>query len=268
MTGMFLRLTEDEVAALDMLYVARFAVDPREPAPALDPADGVFPYYNHELAKVFLALGIKVTPCRDLSRLAATVPAHNYVFTIYNRAPMRNCELFVSTICESVGVPYLGAPPNVRALAEDKYWTKLMAKGLGLPVPEGTVYRHEHDLSRAPAFDGPYFIKPRFGAASEEIAVDSAQDSWAEAQLKAAEMLSRGKEVLVEQCISGTDLTVPVLGGWPPKVLAVAEEISDLPNGIATYRQKRLLDKGRQRSICEDQAVVETVTGHVRRFVG
>lgn len=57
---------------------------------------------------------------------------------------------------------------------------------------------------------------------------------------------------MVERCIEGTDLTVPVLGAAVPLWLPPAEEISDLPYGIATFRRKRFLEKTRRREILAD----------------
>ena len=50
----------------------------------------------------------------------------DFVISLYNRFPVRNSEIFISSLCEYYHIPYLGATPNIRAIAEDKH----IAKGL------------------------------------------------------------------------------------------------------------------------------------------
>lgn len=61
----------------------------------------------------------------------------DYVFSLMNRFGMSKPEIFISSYCEFIQVPYLGAPPNIRAIAEDKLLTKLVFRSLGLNMPEG-----------------------------------------------------------------------------------------------------------------------------------
>jgi len=243
-----LRLSAAKREQLRVLFLASKAPAPNAPEPGLDPQLGVHPQYNYRLFKALQALNLSVTPCHDLGAFPALLKTHDYVFTIFNRWPMRNSEVFVSSICEFYQVPYLGGPPNVRALAEDKYWTKQLAAQLGIPVPAGKVYREA--IHHAPDFPGPYLVKPRFGAASVGIEPNAVQETWADIAPIVAQRLAEGGECLVEQCIPGSDLTLPILGDvTAPALLPCAWEISDLPFGIATFGQKRLLEKGRRREL-------------------
>jgi D-alanine-D-alanine ligase len=268
-----LRLTPEQKSTLKVLFLARqapLAVD--AVAPGLDEKVGVEPRYNHELYTTLRELGINCTPCRSLDEFVAQATNFDYVFTIYNRSDFRNSEIFVSSHCEKMGIPYLGAPPNVRGLAEDKSFAKHLAKSIGLATSEWTTYGM-HDELAAPNFAGPYFVKPRFGAASDEVSIESIQGDWPGLKSRIVDLLGKGKEAIVERCIDGTDLTVPVLGGVRPMVLPVMEEISDLPAGISTFRQKRQLDKGRVRRVFEDselekqiRASVQNLSSYVRPF--
>lgn len=38
--------------------------------------------------------------------------------------PFRNSEIFISSVAEYYKIAYLGARPNIRALAEDKHLSK------------------------------------------------------------------------------------------------------------------------------------------------
>lgn len=261
-----LRLTPMEKGALKVIFLAKQAplvVD--GPRPEIHEQFGVEPRYNHEIFSLLREIGIECISCRSLDALPDLANESNFVFTIFNRADFRNGEIFVSLQCEKLGIPYLGAPPNVRALAEDKSFAKHVACSVGLKTPAWKNYGFDTEL-RPPAFSGPYFVKPRFGAASDSIAVDSIQDEWTGLKAKIESLLGQGKDAIVEQCIDGTDLTVPVLGGREPIILDVVEEVSDLPSGICTYRQKRLLDKGRFRRILDNPTVTQEVIAGVTRF--
>lgn len=210
------------------------------------------PRYHHEIGRVLDGLGLRVRPLRDLDLLPAVAADANFVFSLYSRAPFRNCEVFVAALCERLGIAHMGAPPNVRALAEDKYLSKALAAYAGVPVPPGRAYVDAESTRTPPGFDGPYFVKYRFGSASEDIDEHAVQATWAGARERVLWLVGRGKEALVERLVPGTDVTVPVLGGAPPVVLPAAEEISDLPFGIATFRQKRFLETSRHREIVAD----------------
>ena len=261
-----LRLSPDARRDLKVIFLAKHApFDLHGAKPELHERYGVEPRYHFEVLSTLRGMGIDCIPCRSLDDFPALARDGNFVFTLYNRADFRNGEIFVSLECEKLGIPYLGAPPNVRALAEDKSFAKHLAVSVGLKTAPWTTYSL-HEALEPPAFAGPYFVKPRFGAASEDIALDSIQDEWQGLKLKIESLIATGKDVIVEQCINGTDLTVPVLGGVEPIILDVVEEVSDLPSGICTYRQKRLLDKGRFRRRLENQQLAAEITSKVERF--
>ncbi len=203
------------------------------------PGDGGYPAYYHRLWSVLSGLGYSVATageCLALYRVATTT---DLVFSLFNRMPVAHPEVFVASTCDYLGLAAIGAPTNVRALAEDKWFTKLVAQAAGLPVAPGAVYGSEAALAVAPAFPGPYFVKHRFGAASEGIAEDSVQDDWAGAQRIVRRLLARGMSALVEAFAPGIDLTVPVLGGARPLALGIVKPGSDKAGGIITEDLKR-----------------------------
>ncbi|RKH27160.1 hypothetical protein D7V77_12520 [Corallococcus sp. CA041A] len=265
-TQNLLKLTPTQREHLDVLFLAQYAPDPGAPWPELHPEHGVLPRYNHELFHTLTGLGLRCSPCRSLEDLVHIRSEPNYVFTLLNRAPVRNSEVFTSAFCEWLQVPYLGAPPNIRALAEDKHLTKLMARSLGIPTAPWVTCPAEGKLPPAPDFRGPWIIKPRFGAASVGISEDSIQETEAGLHERLRLFQDLGQACLVEQLVPGLDLTVPVLGGEEPIVLGVAEETSSLPHGIVTHRQKRMLDGGRERRMAPEGPLAETLRTYALRL--
>jgi len=228
-----------KVPTTRILFLARYA--PEEPAYVCRsfPGDGGYPGYYQRVWRVLDGLGYKVRTASDCHAVLSAGGNSDLVFSLYNRMPVENPEIYVASTCAFLGLPCVGAGPNVRALAEDKWFSKLAMKAAGLPVAEGAVYGREDDLSQAPSFPGPYFVKNRFGAASEGISAESVQDDWAGAARVAKTLMARGMAVLVEAYAPGIDLTVPVLGGRRPILLGVVRPGSDKAGGIITEDLKR-----------------------------
>ncbi|WP_241003938.1 hypothetical protein [Magnetospirillum aberrantis] len=220
-----------------ILYLARFAPD--EPVLAQKPDTHAAGYsqYHFNLFTELQGIGYDV---RSSSKpYAAWMAGGNvdFVFSLLNRMPMRNPEIHVPSVCEYQHLPHLGAPPNIRALAEDKFLSKLAFRALGLPVAEGRAYAPGQELT-PPDFTGPYFVKDRFGAASEGIAADSLQDSWQGTIPVIQRFHAQGREALVERYCPGVDVTVPVIGHAPYLVLGHVAPQSDEVGGILTESLK------------------------------
>lgn len=254
---MLLQIGCERRRRLNILFLAKYAEDWREPPPVIHSHYGRELYTKFEVLTVLRGIAGSVEPCASLDAFEERMrgPPPDYVFQIYNREAVRNPEILVSSLCSRTGVPYLGSPPNVRAMAEDKWITKLIAKAGGFAVPEGTVAVSERDLEDPPEFSGPYFVKPRFGANSESVDESSICDDWPAARARAAAMLADGEEALIETLAPGLDVTVPVLGG--PVVLHPVAMRSELREGISTERQKRNLEPGRRGEPFDDGPVTD-----------
>lgn len=221
-----------------VLYLARHAPDdlPGLPAPvAAAPLPGYDVYQRNVLADL-RGVGFNVVSSANPFAVTACAGQTDLVFSLLNRMPLRNPELLVPGLCAAAGIPCMGAPPNVRAAAEDKYLSKQLFGSLGLPVPPGWTCRRGVPLE-PPPFSGPYFVKDRFGAASEGVGPDSLQDDWAGAARVVARLQDEGREVLVERYCPGIDVTASVLAGVkgaPYAVLGFVAPQSDRPGGVLT----------------------------------
>jgi len=219
--------------ATNILYLAKFAPD--DPVQEIKPDRQVGGYseYHFNLFRELQGIGYGVrSSSKPYSALFAGGNV-DYIFSLLNRMPMRNPEIFVPSLCEYLRLPYLGAPPNIRALAEDKYLSKLAFHALGLPVSPGRPYAAGAPLD-PPDFPGPYFVKDRFGAASEGIAEDSLQPDWAGAAATVRRLHGEGREALVEGYCPGIDVTVPVIGHAPYLILGAVAPQSDKVGSILT----------------------------------
>jgi D-alanine-D-alanine ligase len=244
-----------------VLFVAESAPEAPDYAVRAHPGDGGYPAYYHAIWECLRDLGYTVHSSSAVSSVLLSRGNVDFVFSLYNRMPLNNSEVLVSAFCEYIRVPHLGARPNIRALAEDKWLSKLAARAIGLPTNAGIPYGDIESTSSAPPFAGPYFIKDRYGAGSEGITTECLQDTWDGAKHVVHSFLERGVAVLVEQFAPGIDVTVPVLGGTPPMLLGFVHPRSDKTGAILTEDLKlddplgyELYDAGRSKEQFSDDA--------------
>jgi D-alanine-D-alanine ligase len=228
----------EDPQSIRMLFMAPYAPD--APDYQLNPyaGDGTYPHYHYEMFQRLERLGFRVNSSSKPYTIVHAGGAVDYVFSLFNRMPIRNSEVFVSAYCEYLGLPYLGGPPNVRAAAEDKYISKVLAHAAEIPVPCGIPFQRGITPLDPVPFPGPYFIKDRFGAASERITTESTQSDWSGARKVVEWLWDEGTDALVEEYMDGIDVTVPVVGDREPRPLGVFEPVSDKPGHILTHDLK------------------------------
>src|SRR3979409_2042011 len=112
---------------------------------------------------------------------------------------------------ELLGIPYTGSGVMASALAMDKWRTKLVWQGSGVPTPHSELLTRESDLQGVATRLGlPLMVKPvNEGSSIGMTKVKSARD-LTEAYALAA---NYDRIVIAETFVDGVELTVGVLGG-------------------------------------------------------
>lgn len=125
----------------------------------------------------------------------------------------------VQGLLEIMRIPYTGSGVKGSAIAMDKIATKRMVRGLGVPMAEDRVWRKGDPLPEGVTF--PVMVKTPEGGST--IGVLRCDD---EAALEAGlvECMQYGEEVLVEQFVTGQEITVAVLYGRALPVVAINPE--------------------------------------------
>lgn len=182
---------------------------------------------------------------------------YDYVASLLNRMPFNNSEIFISSLLEYYSKPYLGASPNIRAVAEDKQLAKLVAYYAGVKTADWLTYHVSLPIQK-PLFKPPYFVKPRFGASSLGIDETSICFSWDNAKVKIKELFKYTNQVILEQYIQGQFYTCPILANFDNTLyLPPIREHSSLKGNVITYEQKRKIVSGLMREIITDEKIIE-----------
>lgn len=135
----------------------------------------------------------------------------------------------VQGLLEILHMPYTFSHVLASAIATDKDFAKRIYHEAGIPTPEGVEIRAGHMPSEeyldklVERYGLPLFVKPATNGSSYGITKVVSRG-----QLRGAiEMAGKGNEdVLVEQCIVGTEITVPVIGNDDPMALPIIEIVA------------------------------------------
>ncbi|WP_407283347.1 methyltransferase domain-containing protein [Methanolobus sp. WCC1] len=172
----------------------------------------------------------------DLAKIKSKT---DFIFNLcdegYDNDPKK--ELHVPAILEMFNIPYTGSGPQCLAFCYDKALVRGIAKDLGVPVPEGIVVKGEDTLFELP-MDFPVIVKPNFGDSSfglNQHSVCNSRDEVVRAIYDIREGLGYDKPILVEEFLSGKDLSIGIIGNPPENYTVLPltqEDYSDLPEEL------------------------------------
>jgi D-alanine-D-alanine ligase len=147
----------------------------------------------------------------------------------------------IQGVLETFGIPYTGSGVLASALAMDKAMAKFVLAANGIDVPRGVIVMHETDM---PAIAPPAVVKPVENGSSVGVTM---VDDPAAYPAAIAEALRYDRRALVEERITGTELTVGVIG--PDDDLVALPVIEIVPKrAFFDYRAK--YDSGESDEIC------------------
>ena len=237
-------LTDMVRRQLKVLFIAKHALA----GGGLDAADGNHSPYHHEMRTILAALFERLQIATTYDVLFED-PGVDFVFPLLNRGGFFNSEMLCPLLCNRLGLPYLGANPILRGLADDKHLTKLEARARGVPTCDWAVYRAGApiDEARCPTAER-YVVKPNNSSASWGIG-----DAFDFAGVRAAveRIHAEGYDAIVEPFMNGSDVEVPVveMHGAPFIMPPMLFEQAD-PAHLRTHDEKRdLVDRSQKYSL-------------------
>lgn len=159
----------------------------------------------------------------DLPHAFAAAPP-DVVFNIAEGFRGRGREAQVPALCELLGVPYSGSDPTTLSICLDKGLTKQILRSAGIDTPEWQVLTTGREKLKN--FRYPVIVKPNAEGTSKGITSASVVDDEAATRIAVKSLLDKyGPPALVEEYVSGRELTVGLLGERRPKVLPPMEVV-------------------------------------------
>lgn len=176
----------------------------------------------------------------------------DYIFNLcdegfYNDARK---ELHVPALLEILGIPYTGSGPQCLAFCYDKSLVRGVASEMRISSPDAFFVKPDNTTFEIP-FKFPVLVKPNFGDSSFGITRKSVANTIEEVVNVISDIREKfgyDKPILVEEFLTGKDLSVGIIGNPPEdyRVLPIIEEDysclpPDLPK-ICGYEAKWLPD--------------------------
>jgi D-alanine-D-alanine ligase len=232
-------IPEEAKERLRILFVAKHALWDA----GLHPEDGNHAVYHVEVREILRGLGLKHLSIDNKYDVLFERPEVDFVFPLLNRGGFLNSEMMLPLLCTRHGIPFLGASPILRGMADDKHLTKMAADARGVPTAPWAIYRRGAPVEQSKCPDAARLvIKPN--ASSASWGVQDARD-WAGVEAAIADIHGQGHDAIVEPFLNGSDVEVPVItiDGEPVIMPMMLFEQAD-PAHLRTYYEKRdLVDR-------------------------
>lgn len=228
-----LRIPESAKRRLKIMLLAKHAAKDGRP----DPQDGNHAVYHHELRTTLEEIGLDVVAAGQFDAIAAK-PQVDFVIPLLNRAGFVHSEMLAPLQLTRHGTPFLGAPPIIRGLTDNKHLTKLVARAKGVPTADWKLYRQGGTITPPDFIAERLIVKPNASSASWGIGLF---DNWNEAVEQISWLHDRGHDAIVEEWVPLIDIGVPVIGGafgkpWilPPMIYSPEDAYA-----LRSYEEKR-----------------------------
>lgn len=135
----------------------------------------------------------------------------------------------IQGLLEILHMPYTCSHVLASAMGTAKDMTKLVYDRAGIPNPKGVSISSDElpsDEELDSIVEGlglPLFVKPTVNGSSYGITRVTSRDQLPAAIVAAGE---KSEGVIIEQCITGIEITVPVLGNDEPEALPIVEIVT------------------------------------------
>ena len=192
----------------------------------------------------------KIEVSGPASHLAARIEAFapDLIFNTAEGRRGRAREAFYPALFEELGYPYTGSDAYVLTVTLDKWLTKTVLREQGVDTPRARLVTardlHAVDKEGSLGVPVPAIVKPNYEGSSKGIGDESVARDWRSMRALVEKLVKQYPAgVLVEEFISGVDVTVPFIEGlgdegvMAPVEYVIAESARSKYN-IYDYRLK------------------------------
>jgi len=204
---------------------------------------------------------IRYDPAKDLPRIAADAPNIDVAFILLHG--IHGEDGTMQGFLELLGIPYQGAGVLGSAMAMDKNLAKIMYKLHGLPVAKWEMASRDDIIDPGrllKILQLPLVIKPVRQGSSIGMSIVKEQEKLS-AALELA--FKHDNEVMVEEFITGREITVGVIGNKELSALPLVEVIPDAKYEFFDYEAK--YQPGATKEVCPAE-VSEDVTQKAQKY--
>ena len=185
-----------------------------------DPPETIIAISNALARQGHIVVHLEATP--DLPRVLAEADV-DLIFNIAEGVEGRNREAQVPALCELLGIPYTGSDSATLAIALDKALCKKVLMQHDILTPRFQVMETGRERL-SPELRFPLIVKPNAEGSSKGIGTTNVVDSEEELRAAVRGLLERYRQpAIIEEYISGRELTVGLLGDKRPRVLPPME---------------------------------------------
>lgn len=134
----------------------------------------------------------------------------------------RSREAQVPSILEMLDIPYSGSDPQCLAICLDKPLTKKMVTWAGINTPKWQVVNYIPGTNEISWDIFPAFVKPAHEGSSKGIRLASMVENKEQLTRKVSALFEHYQQpVMIEEFITGDEVTVGIVGNHPAAVLGI-----------------------------------------------
>jgi len=147
----------------------------------------------------------------------------DFVFNIAEgRGSSRSRESQVPAILEMLGIPYTGSDSHCLTVCLDKPLAKNLVAAEGVATPQWQVIADEENLSKVSWERFPAIVKPAYEGSSKGIRLTSVVENREQMAKEVGRLLNDYRQpVMVEEFISGDEVTAGIIGNTPPRLVGI-----------------------------------------------
>jgi D-alanine-D-alanine ligase len=154
------------------------------------------------------------------------------------RGNSRSRESQVPGVLEMLGIPYTGSDAHCLTVCLDKPLAKKLVAAEGVATPKWRLITEEENLSRIAweHFPFPAIVKPAYEGSSKGIRLTSVVDNAESLLAELSRLLEVYRQpVMVEEFISGDEVTVGIMGNAPSRVVGIMRILPRKREGRFVY---------------------------------
>jgi D-alanine-D-alanine ligase len=152
------------------------------------------------------------------------------------RGNSRSRESQVPAVLEMLGIPYTGSDSHCLTVCLDKPLAKKLVVNEGVATPHWRLVNGEEELGKVSWEQFPAIVKPAYEGSSKGIRSSSVVENRKQMTREVSRLINDYRQpVMVEEFISGDEVTVGIIGNAPPRLVGMMRIVPRKREGHFIY---------------------------------